>query len=739
MDVRCEKCGTEYEFDEDRIGPNGVTVKCTACGHVFKVLRKQKSGGAASTAAGDWLVKKGDGQVVAFKQLTTLQKWIVEGRITRDDEISRNSETWKRLGNIGELEPFFAVFDKAEALNELVAAGQVTGMERPLSLDGSAMLSASNPADSADTVAPSPAAAVVAGLSEVTAALEPSFAPPTVDPAKTRSMSPSPKRPSNGAPSFAAPAPTADLVESFARDEKRRRVLAISGPIAVVGLLGGAFLAWYGLQGPSKIPDLRKDPALARAYSAFDKDSLESLAEAAAAFESARKERPDDPGLAGDHALVLTTRAAALRRTADDDDARAQLAANELAAWAQTVAAREAAAPKRPKKDRDKDKDPPLPPRPIVPAPERLHENAARLREDASKTLKQALEIAKNAYARAPDAVAPSRALADYYRVQKDARVETFLGIAKKALNGSSDPAITYIEAAALYAKGPANTIALTDAVERLDRLSRERPEMVRAKALLGRAALLLGQRDRAKSAFEAVLATSPRHEEASRLLELMSGGARKAAHAEPPLAAVADAGQAPDASEAPQPNKPEPDKPEPNKPEPNKPEPNKPEPNKPEPNKPEPNKPEPDLARPELAKPDPYKKGEEVPAARRCATYPDCMRAGDHYRSLGEPIDALLAYERAADRRPNAPQAFIGMAWSYLDQNKTDAALVQFRRAERINEELPEIHVGKGSCFEKLGQKDEATAAYRRAIELKASGPTLKLAQKALERLGAN
>ncbi|MBI3179311.1 MAG: zinc-ribbon domain-containing protein, partial [Deltaproteobacteria bacterium] len=182
MDVRCEKCGTEYEFDEDRIGPNGVTVKCTACGHVFKVLRKQK----AAAAAGDWLVKKQDGQVVSFKQLTTLQKWIVEGRITRDDEISRNSETWKRLGNIAELDPFFAVFDKAEALNELVATGQVTGMERPLSLDGSQMLAPSSPAELADTVAPaSPAAAVVAGLSEVTSPFDPSFVPPTVDPAKT--------------------------------------------------------------------------------------------------------------------------------------------------------------------------------------------------------------------------------------------------------------------------------------------------------------------------------------------------------------------------------------------------------------------------------------------------------------------------------------------------------------------------------------------------------------------------
>ena len=40
MDVRCEKCQTEYELDESRLKPGGVTVKCTNCGHMFKI-RKQ--------------------------------------------------------------------------------------------------------------------------------------------------------------------------------------------------------------------------------------------------------------------------------------------------------------------------------------------------------------------------------------------------------------------------------------------------------------------------------------------------------------------------------------------------------------------------------------------------------------------------------------------------------------------------------------------------------------------------
>src|ERR1700733_8324612 len=40
MDVRCEKCQTEYELDEARLKPSGVTVKCTQCGHMFKIRKR---------------------------------------------------------------------------------------------------------------------------------------------------------------------------------------------------------------------------------------------------------------------------------------------------------------------------------------------------------------------------------------------------------------------------------------------------------------------------------------------------------------------------------------------------------------------------------------------------------------------------------------------------------------------------------------------------------------------------
>ena len=70
MDVRCEKCQTEYELDEARLKPGGVTVKCTNCGHMFKIRKRAitnvgmtsppgASGGAAGTTMPSGLVGHG--------------------------------------------------------------------------------------------------------------------------------------------------------------------------------------------------------------------------------------------------------------------------------------------------------------------------------------------------------------------------------------------------------------------------------------------------------------------------------------------------------------------------------------------------------------------------------------------------------------------------------------------------------------------------------------------------------
>ncbi|MFH1132102.1 MAG: zinc-ribbon domain-containing protein [Pseudomonadota bacterium] len=121
MDITCPNCKTEYEFDDDKITTAGVTVKCTNCDSTFKLRRRQVSGTTPATAstippenvAKPWTIRTGDGAIHQFDEMPTLQQWIVERRVSRDDEISRAGENWKRLGDIAELGSFFQVVDAA--------------------------------------------------------------------------------------------------------------------------------------------------------------------------------------------------------------------------------------------------------------------------------------------------------------------------------------------------------------------------------------------------------------------------------------------------------------------------------------------------------------------------------------------------------------------------------------------------------------------------------------------------
>ena len=135
MDVRCERCRAQYVVDDDRVPEAGVVVTCARCGHAFRLKRKALvvtvplgpeeardakpladllPRPAAPGAAREWRLRQGGENVWSFRELTTLQKWIVERKVSRDDEISANGDQWKRLGDIPELVTFFEVVDQAE-------------------------------------------------------------------------------------------------------------------------------------------------------------------------------------------------------------------------------------------------------------------------------------------------------------------------------------------------------------------------------------------------------------------------------------------------------------------------------------------------------------------------------------------------------------------------------------------------------------------------------------------------
>jgi len=135
MDVRCERCSTEYELEDDSVSAEGTDVQCTSCGHTFRVhlpAAGASDAGAAAVAPppADWLLEttSGDGQVHRFRDLTALQKWIIERKVTREDRISKTGQAWRRLGEIVELQPFFDVVDEADRAKAAAAAVGARGL-----------------------------------------------------------------------------------------------------------------------------------------------------------------------------------------------------------------------------------------------------------------------------------------------------------------------------------------------------------------------------------------------------------------------------------------------------------------------------------------------------------------------------------------------------------------------------------------------------------------------------------
>ncbi|MBW2453692.1 MAG: zinc-ribbon domain-containing protein [Deltaproteobacteria bacterium] len=104
MDVTCDRCNTRYEFDEALVSNRGTTVKCTSCGHQFKVYRAKDA-----VQLEGWTVRTVDGREIYFKAMRELQAAIHGRDVTPDDVlIPGDGGEPRRLGKIEELESFFA-------------------------------------------------------------------------------------------------------------------------------------------------------------------------------------------------------------------------------------------------------------------------------------------------------------------------------------------------------------------------------------------------------------------------------------------------------------------------------------------------------------------------------------------------------------------------------------------------------------------------------------------------------
>jgi predicted Zn finger-like uncharacterized protein len=103
MDVTCEQCKAEYDFDDTLLGDKGTTVKCSQCGHVFRVLppRREPQRSALKVRFAH------DGHIETVSSLRELQQRIQSGDVGVDDELGRDGFTFRKLRDVPELKNFF--------------------------------------------------------------------------------------------------------------------------------------------------------------------------------------------------------------------------------------------------------------------------------------------------------------------------------------------------------------------------------------------------------------------------------------------------------------------------------------------------------------------------------------------------------------------------------------------------------------------------------------------------------
>lgn len=102
MEVQCDSCKTEYEFDDALVSVRGTRVRCTHCGHQFTVRRSE-----ATERTDEWVILTSKGDELRFGALRDLQRAILDGRVARSDLFVVGGAEPRALGSVFELEPFF--------------------------------------------------------------------------------------------------------------------------------------------------------------------------------------------------------------------------------------------------------------------------------------------------------------------------------------------------------------------------------------------------------------------------------------------------------------------------------------------------------------------------------------------------------------------------------------------------------------------------------------------------------
>jgi predicted Zn finger-like uncharacterized protein len=682
MDIRCERCQTEYEFDESKVTEAGVTVKCTNCGNLFKVRRRAVTPPPVVVQPGEkiWMVRSAGGEIRRFRELTTLQAWIVESKVSREDEISLTGETWKRLGDISELASFFHVVEQARAANAVVQAAAASPTARLGSVGGAAPPAATAPfGQVASTEAGAPAAELPGtgtaryGMAARAAAVEPlapTLLPPGGEPRATPMAITSVTADATGVPldSLSGPvslgtaaigdepaftggpglaaadegSPAWDQSDSRAAipeldeepgDEvprpKHGRYL-LYGALAVLALVVGVVGAryWAEIKGGFARGPSKGEQTYRNGRELFLLDSDESFDKAKALFSQA-----DAANEQSSLGLAALAEMEAMRAFYLIDDAK-------LAERGGPAGANAAEAARR---------------------------RSLSLLEEAQRN---AIEAARRPGATEVPEVQRAWAAIRLALGNPPAAVEADL--AKVRAKRPSDPEALFVEGALRLREGQ-----IEDARRLLGQAittSREQGQraLLRAQYLLARLELDAGRVAEARALAQAILKINDKHSRARRLLELCDKGAPPPA----PPAPRPDAGPAVAAVVPPD-------------------------------------------AGPAAAKDrDPGKEKPGEPGEPVGGSYESLVARAERLQKSGASGQAQKLFEKAIEQRPTGTEALTGLAYCHLDASRYQAAISAFQRALGMSPRYGEALIGLAEAHKQVGDKAKALDYYKRYME---------------------
>jgi len=690
MDVRCEKCMTVYEFDDSKVGEQGVTVKCTQCGNLFKVKRRERTqelamGAAAArspayvppaanvpstqrttvpgipvinraqppaaakvTPAHDpepngWMIRIASShEIFRFRELTTLQQWIVERKVSRDDEISRTGEQWKRLGGIAELASFFHIVEQAAAVAR--ADGPRAAAEA-----ANAAYARTRKNDNDDD----PALVTTAPMPREQSGPIAMGNPVDIDEPAFARTNPTPKL----TPSASMNAVGGEADDTLLDDEfgghPRRRGGVWAGVLAALVLLGaGGYLAAYkrdALRGLFAHKDARAEEAYRQGREYFLLDSDDAFRNAQAAFE--RAHQADDKSalpLAG-LAETMTTWASYLA-----DDAKA------LETGAPSVTAAAA---------------------------------AKTLRRDSQAHLDDAKRYASDALALDPDALEVNRAMADYLRVDGAPQVEVERYLGRAAQKSTTDAETAYVAGALAFRDG--NLDAAKAKLTQANTLNQAATQhaLLRASYLLARIALQAGDKAGARTMLQTVLAANANHDRAKELLATIDGAAGATPGAPQPAAPVAAAAPsgathaAPAAAAA---------------------------------------------ASGAAQKPS----GAAAKAEEQPRDYNKIIAQADRMSENGHAKEARKLYDEALALKPNGIEAIMGLGYCDLDGEKFSSAVDHFKHAMAISPSYGDAIIGLAEAYKLRGDRHEALNWYRQYLLTQPNGSKATMAKNNIRDL---